>query len=455
MPGHDEENPNNDGTEDVIMEDAVENGTTVVSEANNNTNNNNNTDGGGGGRGNDLDRQQRQQIIVESIYKDLVRSVCVDVASNMHKLIKTTGELPPPGRLLVPPSNTKSLLRTLEQRTGIAARREIYPELYGPSSLSSTAAAAAAREEVAISEETSEEQITVKSEGVQVEEKAQDGDNKVNTAASTQQQSKIVPMKSNAEIKQLLRQYAVETPVTDLLEGRLKRPFSATGSGNNSSNSGQNNNAAGDSVASGAAATGSTTAGGDTSAPPTKAVNGTKSSTKFKPDPESDSNDDDEDDDDDDDDEEYKLEDDEDDKAADDEDDQVLLKKKRKLSTSSIVSSSSSRNRSASVSADQQQQQTMKPSDATTTNPATSASSPSAGPGSTTVAPIPTDIEDSANIVTPDIWGNHPPKEPKNFYCVCSSCNRQISTSRFASHLDKCMGLSTRPLTGGGSSTRG
>jgi hypothetical protein len=47
-----------------------------------------------------------------------------------------------------------------------------------------------------------------------------------------------------------------------------------------------------------------------------------------------------------------------------------------------------------------------------------------------------------------DIWGNHPSKEPTNITCRCRLCGRHVSTSRFASHLDKCMGLSTRPLAG-------
>ncbi|KAL3943757.1 MAG: hypothetical protein SGBAC_002180 [Bacillariaceae sp.] len=41
-----------------------------------------------------------------------------------------------------------------------------------------------------------------------------------------------------------------------------------------------------------------------------------------------------------------------------------------------------------------------------------------------------------------DIWGNFPPKEPKKTV-KCTLCSRFVSTSRFASHLDKCMGLST------------
>ena len=46
-----------------------------------------------------------------------------------------------------------------------------------------------------------------------------------------------------------------------------------------------------------------------------------------------------------------------------------------------------------------------------------------------------------------DIWGRTPPKEPKQA-CECQICGRFVSTLRFAPHLDKCMGLSTRPATG-------
>jgi len=46
-----------------------------------------------------------------------------------------------------------------------------------------------------------------------------------------------------------------------------------------------------------------------------------------------------------------------------------------------------------------------------------------------------------------DIWGRIPPKEPKQ-PVLCTLCGRHISTSRFASHLEKCMGISTRPLAG-------
>ena len=53
-----------------------------------------------------------------------------------------------------------------------------------------------------------------------------------------------------------------------------------------------------------------------------------------------------------------------------------------------------------------------------------------------------------------DIWGKNPAKEPKNRLCRCQISGRLISTSRFAYHLDKCMGLSSS-RTGGGTSSSG
>ena len=47
-----------------------------------------------------------------------------------------------------------------------------------------------------------------------------------------------------------------------------------------------------------------------------------------------------------------------------------------------------------------------------------------------------------------DIWGNIPPKEPK-YLVECQVCLRQVSVSRFAAHLDKCMGLGTVRGAGG------
>jgi hypothetical protein len=50
-----------------------------------------------------------------------------------------------------------------------------------------------------------------------------------------------------------------------------------------------------------------------------------------------------------------------------------------------------------------------------------------------------------------DIWGRHPPREAKE-PIQCSICGRQVSTLRFAPHLDKCMGIgtTTRGAAGGG-----
>lgn len=39
-----------------------------------------------------------------------------------------------------------------------------------------------------------------------------------------------------------------------------------------------------------------------------------------------------------------------------------------------------------------------------------------------------------------DIWGNTPLKEPPEMIS-CSVCSQKINTLRFASHLDKCLGL--------------
>ena len=46
-----------------------------------------------------------------------------------------------------------------------------------------------------------------------------------------------------------------------------------------------------------------------------------------------------------------------------------------------------------------------------------------------------------------DIYGRVPPKEPK-YPISCPTCNRSISVSRFAAHLEKCMGISGRNLGG-------
>jgi hypothetical protein len=50
-----------------------------------------------------------------------------------------------------------------------------------------------------------------------------------------------------------------------------------------------------------------------------------------------------------------------------------------------------------------------------------------------------------------DIWGR-PPRPPSE-NVECSVCNRQVSTVRFAPHLDKCMGIGTTSRAGGASAS--
>lgn len=45
-----------------------------------------------------------------------------------------------------------------------------------------------------------------------------------------------------------------------------------------------------------------------------------------------------------------------------------------------------------------------------------------------------------------DIYGRIPAKEPK-YPISCPACSRIISVSRFAAHLEKCMGISRRSLS--------
>jgi hypothetical protein len=46
-----------------------------------------------------------------------------------------------------------------------------------------------------------------------------------------------------------------------------------------------------------------------------------------------------------------------------------------------------------------------------------------------------------------DIWGKMPLKEDPNRFALCRICGRQVSTLRFAPHLDKCMGLNSTTRT--------
>jgi hypothetical protein len=50
-----------------------------------------------------------------------------------------------------------------------------------------------------------------------------------------------------------------------------------------------------------------------------------------------------------------------------------------------------------------------------------------------------------------DIWGR--PPRPLEETVECSECNRQVSTVRFAPHLDKCMGIGTTSRAGGASTS--
>jgi hypothetical protein len=302
--------------------------------------------------------------------------------------------------------------------------------------------------------------------------------------------SSVQLARSDDEIREILRMNAVETPISDLLEGRVKCPFlSPTGEADVSTNGG-GTNGDNESIATAWARPASKTTKKDPSkdgeatsaaAASVDDENG-PSNKKYKPAPGIDDGDDDDEDnvDDDDDDEEYKMEDDDDD--GDDDDEKVIQKKVMatvSTSSSALVTSSSGSDKKSLGGGDNTSKadpsSTYPPAPTTTSttgveeiNHGESSSNGKPPPTTATITSftankdngniIANDIEDSANIVTPDIWGNYPPKEPKDFYCVCTICNRQISTSRFASHLDKCMGLSTRPLTSGGaggSSTRG
>lgn len=79
-------------------------------------------------------------------------------------------------------------------------------------------------------------------------------------------------------------------------------------------------------------------------------------------------------------------------------------------------------------------------------------------------SPAPMVIEDrtesSVSISTrqqvqTDIWGRIPAKEPKELV-ACSICKRQVNGTRFAQHLDKCLGIGTmaRAAASGSGSVR-
>jgi len=143
---------------------------------------------------------------------------------------------------------------------------------------------------------------------------------------------------------------------------------------------------------------------------------------------------------DDEDDEDFKMDD--ADGENDDDDDENLegtRKKKRALSSLSTTPSVGSTAEPGSLS----------------TAPAGVADPTTTTTTTTTTAAAATSSGNHSGVGHPkvDIWGKTPSKEPKNRLCRCQLCGRLVSTSRFASHLDKCMGLSTS--RGGPSSISG
>ena len=160
-------------------------------------------------------------------------------------------------------------------------------------------------------------------------------------------------------------------------------------------------------------------------------ISSTKSRTSYKDsdDDDDNTNDDDEDDDDedDDDDEEYKIEEDDDDDIEDDDEESDYIEstevnKKKRRSLSSLSNPSVDAVMSA-VSANENNDN--NDNDNSNDN-------------------------DKSNEIGVDIWGKRPLKEPRDQFVRCRLCDRLVSTSRFANHLDKCMGLSM--ARGGGCS---
>ena len=52
------------------------------------------------------------------------------------------------------------------------------------------------------------------------------------------------------------------------------------------------------------------------------------------------------------------------------------------------------------------------------------------------INPLPTEVIDSEGL---DVFGQTPLKKPVE--CVCPNCQRNMAASRFAPHLEKCMGM--------------
>jgi hypothetical protein len=286
--------------------------------------------------------ENRRQKIVDSIYELISNGVLIDVASNIHRLIKTEG-------------SSQELLLSSRSGAGdmscgtsiVSSHRELYPELYKD--------------------------------------------------------------KNDEEIQQLMEQYAVDYPNS---RGRTKRPI--VGDSINSSSNNDDN---------------------DNSNITVSVMTTTRSNIN--------GDDDDEDDDDeekeqskrkrkkkDDDDSDYEMEEDKD----DDEIAEEYKQQKKRSTTTPAFSATTITTTGATTGV----------STADTTNTTEN------GTNNTKLTTTTTTTTTTAQM---DIWGKIQPKESKDLTCHCRLCGRHVSTSRFASHLDKCMGLSTRPLAG--SMTRG
>lgn len=285
-----------------------------------------------------------EDLVVESIYKILMETMCRDVAVGMHKLIKT-------GADDMVPSSWK-----LFSGTKVPTRRELYPELYN-SNESATSSN---------SNNSDEEKDRIAGSGEGDDAKTNQG-----SVSSTKGMT-------DEEIKEVLDKYAVDLPSSSFLPASRKRRTRGIAEEEEKRRL--------------------------LSKIRKEKENNYKDSDD-EDDEETNTNDD---EDEDEDDEDFKMDD-------EDDDDEKKTRKGRSLSSSSINDV-----------------------------PVASLPTSEGAPESTTTKNTLTQL---------DIWGKMPAKEPKNRLCRCRLCGRLISTSRFASHLDKCMGLSTSRGGGGGASS--
>jgi Sgf11 (transcriptional regulation protein) len=79
-----------------------------------------------------------------------------------------------------------------------------------------------------------------------------------------------------------------------------------------------------------------------------------------------------------------------------------------------------------------------------------------ASPPSLDLTPPPVDPDPAADTISSsaDIWGRHPPKEYSSDTLICTICQQKVGSSlRYASHLDKCLGIGTMSRGGNNSAT--